>query len=44
MDLKFQNNKFLSFEKIEVKTKNNNFFIKKDKKILIKGKNLMQLI
>ena len=35
--LEFQKNKFLSFEKIEVSTRNNNFTVKKDKKISIKG-------
>ncbi len=35
--LKFQKNKFLSFDKIEVSTSNNNFSLKKDKKILIEG-------
>ena len=36
-DLVYKDNKFLSFKKIDVKTKNNNFFIQKNKKILIKG-------
>ena len=35
--LKFDNYKFLSFKEIIVKTKNNDFSIKKDKKIFIKG-------
>ena len=37
-DLEFENNKFLSFNNIEVATTNNEFFIQKDKKITIKGK------
>ena len=36
-DLSFKKNKFLSFKKIEVTTKHNNFFISNDKKISIKG-------
>ena len=36
-NLKFQQNTFLSFNDIIVKTKNNEFSIKKNKKILIKG-------
>ena len=43
-DLVFKDNKFSSFKKIEVKTNNNNFSIRKDNKILIEGKNLMQVI
>ena len=35
--LSFKDNNFFSFKSIEVKTKNNDFRIKKDKKILIKG-------
>ena len=35
--LNFSQKKFLSFNEIDVKTKNNNFLIKGDKKILIKG-------
>ena len=35
--LKFKDNKFLLFKEIDVKTSTNNFFIKWDKKILIKG-------
>ncbi len=38
--LEFQKNKFLSFDKIEVSTRNNNFSVKKDKKISIKGEKL----
>ncbi len=33
----YKNNKLLSFDKLSVKTNNNNFFIKNDTKILIKG-------
>ena len=36
--LEFKKNKFSSFKKIEVKTKNNNFLIKNNKKILVSGK------
>ncbi len=36
--LVFNDDKILSFKKIDIKTLNNNFFIQKDKKILIKGK------
>ncbi len=35
--LEFQGNKFLSFDKIKIETPSNNFFIKDNKKILIKG-------
>jgi hypothetical protein len=35
--LSFKDNKFLSFKKIEVVTKNNDFFIQNKEKILIKG-------
>ncbi len=35
--LEFQKSKFLSFDNIEVSTRNNNFSVKKDKKISIKG-------
>ena len=35
--LKFKDNKFLSFKKLDIKTKNNNFSIKNYKKIIIKG-------
>ena len=37
-DLIFQKNNFVSFKNIKVITKNNDFSIQKDKKILIKGK------
>ncbi len=37
-DLVFKDNKFSSFKKIEVKTDNNDFSIRKDNKILIEGK------
>tara|TARA_A100001015_G_scaffold242824_1_gene277548 strand:- start:653 stop:2824 length:2172 start_codon:yes stop_codon:yes gene_type:complete len=37
-DFKIKNNNFFSFKKIEVKTNNNNFFIKSGKKIFVKGK------
>ena len=37
--LKMKKNKFLSFQEMKVKTANNNFFIKWDKKISIKGSN-----
>ena len=37
-DLIFQKNNFVSFKNIKVITKNNDFLIQKDKKILIKGK------
>ena len=36
-DLFFQENKLLSFKKIEVLTTNNNFFIQNEKKIIVKG-------
>ena len=36
-DLNFQKNKLTSFKNILVETLNNNFYIKNDKKILIKG-------
>ncbi len=36
-DLTFKENKFLSFKKIQVLTKNNDFFIQNKKKIFIKG-------
>ena len=36
-DLSFQNSKFNSFKRLEVKTQKNNFFVQKDNKILIKG-------
>ena len=36
-NISFKNNKLLSFEELSVKTNNNNFLIKKGKKILIKG-------
>ena len=35
--LDFKNDKFLSFKKIDIKTKYNNFYILNDKKIFIKG-------
>ncbi len=35
--LKFKENKFVSLDKVEVETTNNDFFIKKGQKILIKG-------
>ena len=35
--INFKNNKFLTFKKIEVSTPENDFFIKNDKKISIKG-------
>tara|TARA_B100001248_G_scaffold221034_1_gene177102 strand:- start:2763 stop:4934 length:2172 start_codon:yes stop_codon:yes gene_type:complete len=35
--IKFEKNEFLTFEKIEIKTNNNDFFIQNGKKILIKG-------
>ncbi len=37
IDLIFKQKKFLSFKKIEVVTKNNNFSIKNNRKIIIKG-------
>ena len=36
-NIHLKNNKLLSFDELSVKTNNNNFFIKNDKKILIKG-------
>ncbi len=36
-NLEFNNNNFVSFKKIKVETKNNNFFISNGKKILITG-------
>ncbi len=36
-DLRFKENLFSSLKKIEINTTNNNFYIKKDKKILVKG-------
>ena len=36
-NIHYKNNKLLSFDKLSVKTNNNNFFIKNDTKILIKG-------
>ena len=36
-NISFKNNKLLSFEELSVKTNNNNFLIKKGKKIVIKG-------
>tara|TARA_B100000989_G_scaffold296088_1_gene278514 strand:- start:1953 stop:4124 length:2172 start_codon:yes stop_codon:yes gene_type:complete len=35
--IKFEKNEFLTFEKIEIKTNDNDFFIQNGKKILIKG-------
>ena len=43
-NIHLKNNKLLSFDELFVKMNNNNFFIKNDKKILIKGLNLMQQI
>ena len=39
-DLEFKGNKFLSFKELKVVTPGNNFIIKKDKKITIKGDKL----
>ena len=36
-NIHLKNNKLFSFDELSVKTNNNNFFIKNDKKILIKG-------
>ncbi|MEC7143402.1 MAG: hypothetical protein VXW12_00370, partial [Pseudomonadota bacterium] len=36
-DLSFKNNKLLKFKEVSVETKNNSFFIRNNKKILIKG-------